>query len=88
VRAAAFVCRGRWVSAEHAKLETVSYSGRNVRRSDQQRSGKTAGGWLPLRPLVLDRLSKDGVGRTGFEPVTSSVSECRSGTSGLVLLSS
>jgi len=46
-----------------------------VRRSDQQRSDKTAGGWLPLRLLKLDRFSENGVGRTGFEPVTSSVSE-------------
>jgi hypothetical protein len=48
--------------------------GRNMRRSDQQRRDKTAAGWLPFRPSALDRFSKNGVGRTGFEPVTSSVS--------------
>src|SRR5580658_547079 len=45
-----------------------------MRRSDQQRSAKTAGGWLPFGLSSLDKISKNGVGRTGFEPVTSSVS--------------
>jgi hypothetical protein len=45
--------------------------------SDQQRSGKTPGRWLSFGLLALDKISKNRVGRTGFEPVTSSVSECR-----------
>jgi hypothetical protein len=43
-------------------------------RRDQRLLGKTAGAWLPLRSSMLDRFSKNSVGRTGFEPVTSSVS--------------
>jgi hypothetical protein len=30
-----------------------------------------------LAPMSIDRFSKNAVGRTGFEPVTFSVSECR-----------
>jgi hypothetical protein len=51
------------------------------RRRDQRLLGKTAGVWLPLRLSMLDGFSKNSVGRTGFEPVTSSVSGnaiCRS----------
>ena len=47
---------------------------RNVRRSDQQRRDKTAGGWLPFGFPPLDTISKNVVGRTRFELVTSSVS--------------
>ena len=46
----------------------------HMRRSDQQRRDKTAGGWLPLELSSPDTISKNVVGRTGFEPVTSSVS--------------
>jgi hypothetical protein len=62
-------------SIERAKPAKLFY---NVRRSDQRQRSKTAGGWLPLALLGLGRFSKNGAGRTGFEPVTSSVSECRS----------
>ena len=41
---------------------------------DQRLLNKTAGAWLPFGIPALDRFSKNGVGRTGFEPVTSSVS--------------
>ena len=46
----------------------------NLRRSDQQQEDKAAGGWLSLRLSPLDAISETAVGRTGFEPVTSSVS--------------
>jgi hypothetical protein len=46
----------------------------NLGCSDQQGSGKTPGHWLSFGLSALDRLSKKVVGRTGFEPVTSSVS--------------
>jgi hypothetical protein len=49
--------------------------------SDQRLRRKTAGGWLSFRLSPVDTISKNGVGRTGFEPVTSSVS----GNSGAVL---
>jgi hypothetical protein len=42
--------------------------------SDQRLRDKTAGGWLSFRLSGLDIHLKNGVGRTGFEPVTSSVS--------------
>jgi hypothetical protein len=48
-----------------------------VRCSDQQRCGETAGAWLPFWLSALDEISKNGVGRTGFEPVTSSVSSLK-----------
>jgi len=35
---------------------------------------RTAGRWLSFRLPPLYMISKNGVGRTGFEPVTSSVS--------------
>ncbi len=81
----AFACRGKdrvrltdaaaqWVSAEHARPEIVFYTGCNVKCSDQQRCGKTAEAWLPFWLEALDKISKNDVGRTGFEPVTSSVS--------------
>ncbi len=38
-----------------------------------QRDVKSAGGWLPFRLPLLNLVSKKIVGRTGFEPVTSSV---------------
>jgi hypothetical protein len=59
-----------------------------VRLPDKPRivaSGPTDRRARRLAILGLNRC--DLVGRTGFEPVTSSVSECRSGTSGLILLS-
>jgi len=39
-----------------------------------QRDAKSAGGWLLFRLPSLNVVSKKVVGRTGFEPVTSSVS--------------
>ena len=42
--------------------------------SDQLLRDKTAGGWLSSPLSRLGIYSKNGVGRTGFEPVTSSVS--------------
>jgi hypothetical protein len=42
-------------------------------RRDQRLLGKTAGAWLPSWLSTLDEISKNRVGRTGFEPVTSSV---------------
>ena len=39
-----------------------------------QEEPESAGGWLPFRLSPLDTISKNAVGRTGFEPVTSSVS--------------
>jgi hypothetical protein len=44
------------------------------RRCDQRLLGITAETWLPSWLPALDRISKNRVGRTGFEPVTSSVS--------------
>ena len=75
------------VSAEHAKPEAVSQFRPRRGCSDQRRCGKTAGAWLPFGLPVLDRLSKNGVGRTGFEPVTSSVSSGNSRVSVTVGLS-
>jgi hypothetical protein len=46
--------------------------------SDQPLFGKTPGRWLSFGLSPLDGFSKNGVGRTGFEPVTSSVSGKRS----------
>ena len=43
-------------------------------RRDQRLLRKTAGAWLPSWLSALHQISKNGVGRTGFEPVTSSVS--------------
>ena len=60
--------------AEDAKPQRVSSSDLNLRCSDQQRSAKTPGRWLSFGLSALDRFSENGVGRTGFEPVTSSVS--------------
>ena len=51
---------------------------RNVKCSDQLLRDETAARWLSLRLSPLDMISKNGVGRTGFEPVTSSVSGKRS----------
>jgi hypothetical protein len=47
------------------------------RRPGQRLRDKAAGRWLSFGLSVLDKISKKVVGRTGFEPVTSSVSECR-----------
>ncbi len=47
---------------------------RDIERSDQLLREEPAGRWLSSWLSPLDRFSKNGVGRTGFEPVTSSVS--------------
>ena len=73
--------------AEDAKPERVSQSDLNLGCSDQQRSDKTPGRWLSFGLSALDRFSNNGVGRTGFEPVTSSVSGCRSGASDIATAS-
>ena len=44
------------------------------RRAHLREEAKSAGGWLPFGLPPLNIISKKIVGRTGFEPVTSSVS--------------
>jgi hypothetical protein len=64
----------RWSPLSVPSRRQSPNSGCHAECSDQQRCGETAGAWLPSELPVLDRFSKNAVGRTGFEPVTSSVS--------------
>src|ERR1017187_2113652 len=59
--------------ARHCERESLVLPA-NVKRSDQLLRGKAAGGWLSLWLSPLDAVSKNVVGRTRFELVTSSVS--------------
>ena len=58
-----------------AALGRLSYRDRNGEHCDQLPEGCQIRRWLPFRLPLLNLVSKKIVGRTGFEPVTSSVSE-------------
>jgi hypothetical protein len=64
--------RGYGLRADRNRRDALR-RGRNARAVSRAYWAKTAGAWLPSWLSALDKISKNRVGRTGFEPVTSSV---------------
>jgi hypothetical protein len=69
--------RGRALRVDRNRRDALR-RGQNINPVTSPYLGKTAGAWLPSWLPVLARISKNGVGRTRFELVTSSVSGKRS----------